>query len=104
MDMNGLFQHGILTVNIEVNGETDNYIVTMKFGGFLEELQKILRTQEFNLRAVTRALINAFNRDDVYIHCSCPDWQYRFAYWGSVNDINSGAIEKCKVMFFVKVD
>lgn len=93
MDMNGLFQHGILTVNIEVNGETDNYLVTMKFGGFLEELQKILRAQDFNLRAVTRALINAFNRDDVYIHCSCPDWQYRFAYWGSVNDINSGAIE-----------
>lgn len=93
LDMDSLFRNGILTVNIEVNGETDNYIVTIKFGGFLDELKKILHSQDFNLRAVTRALINAFNRDDVYIHCSCPDWQYRFAYWASINDINSGQSE-----------
>ena len=94
MDMNSLFKDGILTLNIQVVGETDDYIVTMKFGGFLEELHKMIQSQgNFNLRAVTRALINAFNRDDVFVHCSCPDWQYRFAYWGTVNDINSGMAE-----------
>ena len=50
-------------------------------------------TNEFNLKAVTRALINGFNRDDVYIHCSCPDWQYRFAYFATKNNINSGDAE-----------
>lgn len=34
-----------------------------------------------------------FNRGDVYINCSCPDFSYRYAYYASRNDINSGAPE-----------
>jgi len=36
-----------------------------------------------------RALTAAFNNNDVYIHCSCPDWNFRFSYWSRVNDISS---------------
>lgn len=75
IDMNKLFRDDILTVNISVNGETDNYVVKISFGGFLELLRKeVDRTGMFDLRAVTRALLDGFNKDDVYIHCSCPDF------------------------------
>ena len=90
--MNKLFKDGILDVNINVNGETDDYVVTIKFGGFLEELSKAVKTYDtFNLRVVTKALIAAFNREDVYIHCSCPDFFFRFLYWATKNDITSGS-------------
>lgn len=94
IDMNKLFKDDILTVDIQVKGETDNYIVKITFGGFLELLHdQIKRTETFNLKAVTRALVNGFNKDDVYIHCSCPDAKYRFAYWQTKNNINSGEAE-----------
>ena len=94
IDMNKLFKDDILTIDVQVKGETDTYVVKISFGGFLELLYDQLKvTNEFNLKAVTRALINGFNRDDVYIHCSCPDWQYRFAYFATKNNINSGDAE-----------
>lgn len=73
IDMNALFVHNILTINVPVVGETDNYTVRIKFGGFLDLLREQIDRQngEMNLRAVTRALLDAFNQDDVYIHCSC---------------------------------
>ena len=73
IDMNSVFKNNILTVSIPVQGETDNYLVKIKFGGFLDTLKQFIERQdgELNLRAITRALIDSFNRDDVYIHCSC---------------------------------
>ncbi len=91
IDMNKLFKEDILTVDVQVKGETDTYTVRISFGGFLELLHDQLRRQEvLDLKAVTRALINGFNRDDVYIHCSCPDAQYRFGYWQTRNKVTSG--------------
>lgn len=91
INMNKLFRDDILTVDIAVNGETDNYIVKISFGGFLNLLRKeVSRIGVFDLRAVTRALIEGFNKDDVYIHCSCPDFKYRYHYWATKNNINSG--------------
>ena len=90
IDMNKLFKDDILTVDVQVKGETDTYTVRISFGGFLELLHDQLEKQEFNLKAVTRALITGFNRDDVYIHCNCPDAQYRFAYWQTRKKTNSG--------------
>ena len=91
IDMNKLFKQDILTVDVQVKGETDTYTVRISFGGFLELLHDQLKHQTiFDLKAVTRALVNGFNRDDVYIHCSCPDAQYRFGFWQTRNKINSG--------------
>lgn len=90
IDMNKLFKEDILTVDVQVKGETDTYTVKISFGGFLELLHDQLKKQEFNLKAVTRALITGFNRDDVYIHCSCPDARYRFAYWQTRKKTSSG--------------
>ena len=94
IDMNKLFKDDILTVDVQVKGETDNYIVKISFGGFLELLHdQLKRDPVLNLKSITRALVNGFNRDDVYIHCSCPDAQYRFAYWQTRNKVNSGEAE-----------
>lgn len=94
IDMNKLFYDDLLTVNIDVQGETDRYTVTMSFGGFLDQVQRDLsHGNEFDLRIAIKALVAAFNSDNVYVHCSCPDYRYRMAFWGTKNDTNSGAKE-----------
>lgn len=95
IDMNKLFKEDILTVNISVRGETDDYTVKISFGGFLDILKDLIQgdTKELNLRNITRALITGFNKDDVYIYCSCPDYHYRFGYWNTVKDLTSGEPE-----------
>ena len=91
IDMNSLFKNNILLVNVKVEGETNNYIVQVKFGGFLDQLHDQIskNNDKFDLKVVMRALIAAFNSDNVYIHCSCPDWNYRMSYWSRVNDTSS---------------
>jgi len=94
IDMNQLFKDNILTVNISVNGETDNYIVRIKFGGFLDIVkEKIERFGKLDLRVVISSLKEAFNREDVLVHCSCDDFKYRFAFWLTANKENSGDAE-----------
>lgn len=94
IDMNNLFKHGILTVNIPVRGETNNYIVKIKFGGFLDILHRQLKDKDrIDLKIITKSLLEAFNQDDVYIHCNCPDFKFRLNFWSTVKDINSGEPE-----------
>lgn len=91
IDMNKLFKLDILTININVVGETDNYIVKISFGGFLDELHEQLKgDRKLDLGCILRALISAFNKDDVYISCSCPDNYYRFSYVQTRMGTNSG--------------
>lgn len=94
IDMNKLFKEDILTVDIPVHGETDDYIVKMTFGGFLEILRDQVADKEIiDFRDVSRAAIIGFNKDDVFINCNCPDFRYRFAYYTTRNKVNSGAPE-----------
>lgn len=90
IDMNSLFKEGILTIKIPVHGETDDYEVTIKFGGLLDKIRNRLNGNPVNLKDIIRALLDGFDSDDVYIHCSCPDWKYRMAFWATMSDINSG--------------
>ena len=93
--MNKLFKEDILTVNISVKGETDDYTVKISFGGFLDILKDLVKgnQEDLNLRNITRALVTGFNKDDVYIFCSCPDFHYRFGYWATKNKLTSGEPE-----------
>lgn len=96
IDMNKLFKDDILTVDIEVRGETNNYAIKFTFSGVLERLQDEMAkngSEEVTIRDISRALTKSFNDKDVYIACSCPDFHYRFQYWATKNDINSGAPE-----------
>lgn len=91
IDMNKLFKDGILTVDISVRGETDNYSVRISFGGFLDILRNELKRKNdiLDLQVIVRALKNGFDRDDVYVGCNCPDFYYRFGYVATKNKYNS---------------
>lgn len=94
IDMNKLFTEDILSVGIPVRGETDDYVVTIAFGGLLELLrEEIEKSGVLTFREVTRAVINGLNREDVYISCTCPDSRYRMQYYQTVNGYNSGPTE-----------
>lgn len=95
IDMDQLFRKNILTVSIPVTGETDNYLVTISFGSVLDEIQREIKknNDKLELKSILRALMNAFNGDNVYIRCNCADARFRFAYWQSVNDIITGPKE-----------
>lgn len=95
IDMNKLFRDDILTVNIPVVGETNNYLVTFSFSGFLEKLHSEMETNGnvLALKTVLRAIVNSFNTDDVYIRCNCEDYRYRFSYWGTRNNTITGEKE-----------
>ena len=91
IDMNNLFKQNILVVSIKVHGETDDYLVKISFGGFLDALYNELKKNDvFDLRTIIRALIYCFNNEDVYISCSCADWRFRYGYWATKNNITSG--------------
>lgn len=95
IDMNRLFKDNILDVNVAVKGETDNYEVKVTFSGFLDNLHRELKNNNdiLNLRCISRALSSAFNSDNVYVACSCPDWQYRISYYATKNSTTSGLAE-----------
>lgn len=93
IDMDKLFKKDILEAKINVVGETDTYEVIISFADILEELRKLLKernTSALKLNIILRAVIRAFDKNDVYIHCSCPDFQYRFSYWATIDRYNSG--------------
>lgn len=75
-------------MSLDVDGETDSYLVTISFKGFLDYLRKELAKvdNKLSLRVVIRALLDGINSDDVYMRCSCPDYQFRMAYWASRTD------------------
>lgn len=96
INMDKLFKEDILDINLEVHGETDNYTVRISFGGFLAQLHKLLGQTDdgqLELRLITKALVKAFNSENVYVRCNCPDFRYRQAYWLSKNDAIAGQKE-----------
>ena len=97
IDMNKLFKQDILDVNIRVNGEKNVYLVQVSFNGFLNSLVGFMKEDftedDLDFKIIMKALLDAFNHNDVYVHCTCPDWQYRQAYWATVNGTNAGEPE-----------
>ena len=92
INMDAFFKGDILEFGVKVQGETDDYIVTITFEGILKELQREVKgnNNQLNFRCVLRALMSTFNNRDVYVSCSCPDWTYRQAYWATQGQYNSG--------------
>jgi len=89
--MDSLFKKGSFSVIIPVRGETDNYEVTIRFEGVVDELHKQMdRFGKFDIKTVMKALTSCFDGENVYLHCSCPDFCYRFSYWSTKNKYNSG--------------
>ena len=58
IDMNKLFKQDIFECVIPIKGETDNYDVTISFGGVVDRVRKL-------------ALKQSFDTEDVYVACTC---------------------------------
>lgn len=95
INMDAFFKGDILEFGVLVNGETDNYTVTITFEGVLKELQREVKANnnELNFKCVLRALMSTFNNQDVYVSCTCKDFQYRFSYEATKQQYNSGTPE-----------
>ena len=92
IDMNTFFKKDILNIIIPVHGETDDYKVKIKFNGVLDELRRIVKANNnvLDYKSIMQSLTRTFNAKDVYVWCSCPDHKYRFDYWCTIQDYNSG--------------
>ena len=75
IDMNKFFKTDILDVDIDVTGETDLYTVRISFAGTVDQMyREISKGRALDRRLITQCLLRAFNADDVYINCTCPDF------------------------------
>lgn len=91
INMNTFFKQDILNVGVRVHGETNNYMVKLKFSGVLKEISSQIKiNNKLEFKTILQSMLKVFNSGDVYIHCSCPDFKYRFDYWSTKNNYNSG--------------
>lgn len=94
IDMNQFFKKDILIFSIPVSGETDNYLITLRFTDVLLTLQEMIEPEdELTTKVIIQALVRCFNSNDVYVFCSCDDYKYRQAYWSTRDTYNSGPPE-----------
>ena len=87
LNMDKFFKTDTLDVSVDIKGETNIYKVRMSFVGTLEQIQRELKRtgrDVIDRKMIITALTKAFNSDDVYINCTCPDFKYRFKYWATV--------------------
>ena len=90
IDMNKLFKEDVLIVHIPVQGETDQYTVSVKMEGIVAEIAKNIRSNknQFEFRTVVQAITKIFNTQNIYVKCNCDDYKYRFAHWNIVNNVS----------------
>lgn len=96
MNMDKFFKTDILDVSVDIKGETNIYKVRLSFVGTLDEIHKELQrtgVDKVDRKLILRALTRAFNNDDVYINCTCPDFRYRFKYWATKKNLLIGEPE-----------
>ena len=95
IDMNSFFKKDELKVGINVHGETDNYVVLIRFNNALKALADEIRrnNNKLEFKCVLIALQRTFNNGNVFVSCTCPDWKYRQSYFGTRDGYNSGIPE-----------
>lgn len=73
IDMNKFFKDDELKVGINVKGETDDYVVTIRYNGVLREIQDQIKRNNNTLefKCVLIALQRVFNSGNVFVSCSC---------------------------------
>lgn len=90
IDMNKFFKDDILEVKVPVQGETDQYTVSVRLAGIVSEIAKNIKNNQnkFEYRTVIQAITKVFNTGNVYVKCNCNDYKYRFAHWNIVNNVS----------------
>lgn len=95
INMDDFWKKDILEFKIRVEGETDNYFVTINFSNVLPRIQKQIKENKnkIEVKCIYQALFQALNSSDIKIDCSCPDFKYRFKVWATKNGYNAGSAE-----------
>lgn len=96
IDMNNFWKNDILNFDIKINGETDNYIVTVEFVNILNRIKtKVVNNKnKLTIKIIYESLVEALNSSDVKVDCSCKDFIYRFKVWATKQSYNAGKEEK----------
>ncbi len=88
LDMNMFVKQDTLLVNVPVQGETNEYTVTLRMEGVMTEIQKSVKgnNNKFEYKNVVQALVKVFNSADIKIKCTCDDFKYNYAHNLIVNN------------------
>ena len=92
IDMNAVFKSNQLTLKLPIKGETQIYEVTVLFRNICDELKREIRANNnfLEYKCCYKAIVKAIEHQDIYLHCSCPDWKYRMAFWSTKDRYNAG--------------
>ena len=92
LDQNALWKSNILSFYMDIHGETNNYKVEVIFDDVLGDFKKELERNKYKLeyKVIYRAIINAINRQDIYVSCTCADFYYTFSYQATKERYNAG--------------
>lgn len=95
IDMNSIFKANILSFNIPVVGESDTYTVNVLFENLCDSINREISKNggKLEFKVIYRAIIDAINKQDIFISCTCPDFKYRIRYWSTRENFNSGQPE-----------
>lgn len=95
INMNDFWKNDILEFKVRVEGESDNYFVTVVFSNILDRLVSKVKSNRNKLEAdiIYKTLFEAINSSDIKIDCSCPDFKYRFRVWATKHGYNAGSAE-----------
>ena len=95
--MNTFFKKDELKVGINVHGETDDYVVTIRFNNALKAIADEIKrnNNKLEFKCVLIALQRTFNNGDVFVSCTClhPDTKIKLL------DGTTRTIEQMKLDF-----
>lgn len=92
VDPNTLLKNDFLITRAKVG----DYNVYIAYSGVLSKLKNIVtkkRIPNVTLQNVIKAVTKAIDETDVFVHCSCPDWRYRFSFWATQHGYKFGKPE-----------
>ena len=92
VDITDLLDKDKVVVIFEVGDYTD----TIAFSNILLNLREIVKNDPRHIVKfdwVIKACQKALDQSDIYLHCTCADWKYRYAYVGTKNNYKYGKKE-----------
>lgn len=97
IDMNDFFKKDELKVGINVHGETDDYVVLIRYNGALREIAEQIKrnNNKLEFKCILIALQRVFNSGNVFVSCTClhPDTKIKLL------DGTTRTIEQMKLDF-----
>ena len=92
VDITDLLDKDKVVVTFDVGDYTD----TVAFTNILLNLREIVKNDPRHIVKfdwVIKACQKALDQSDIYLHCTCADWKYRYAYVGTKNNYKYGKKE-----------